>query len=339
MVWTLIAGASVLLGQPAPTRPSLPDWLIPYPGAAGATTVSSALVESSYSAKAKPEDLSEHYAKLFSANGVTFAANFDGLGTSIRASLPECELLIKVRESSSGTGVKVSCASKELSAQQTGSGSVVVVTNGSTNASYGPASRSAGYYLKSAEEIKRYNEEREREIKAEHELFERQANAKMREYDQPVYPQSQTQRAVVGQSLTSNAPAAHYRDDAPPLTWPLWLVAPNGEQLSAATRSTRGPESSLSRKYQTTVPMTELQQFYKQRLASNGFTIRRSSLTTGSTTSGIKQNAMGEVEGDRADGSGINPPTTTITVGFSRSYLNEPISVRITLSVRGSFGR
>lgn len=85
--------------------------------------------------------------------------------------------------------------------------------------------------------------------------------------------------------------------------------------------------------------MTEVQRFYKERLAQNGFTIRRSSISAGSTSSGVKQNASGEVEGDRAEGNGINPPTTTVTVGFSRNYLNEPISVWIRVSVRGSFGR
>lgn len=343
MVSTLLLGTSVLLGQTAPNHPSLPHWLIPYPGASPATTVSSTLVESSYTAAAKPEDVSEHYAKLLASNGLTFVSNFDGFGTSIRASAPECDLLIKIRESSFGTGVKLSCASKEGSAQpQAESGNAVVVTNGSVNqAFYGAASRSAGsgYHLKSAEEIKRYNDERVREIKAKREAFEREANARMQQYDQPVYPQSQTQQARLAQNLTAKPAAAHYHDDAPPLVWPSWLVAVNGEHLSEPSRSSRGPESSLSRKYQTIVPMTELQQFYRQRLAENGFTVRRSFVAAGSTNSGVKQNASGEVEGDRPEGSGTNPPTTTVRVGFNRNYLNEPVTIWITVSVRGSFGR
>jgi hypothetical protein len=135
-----------LLGQPAPTQPSLPHWLIPFPGASEATTVSSRLLESSYTAAAKPEDVSEHFAKLFATNSVTFVSNFDGFGTSIRASAPECDLLIKIHESSLGTGVKISCASKEILAEpQAASGSAVVVTNGSVRqASYDAGSRGAG---------------------------------------------------------------------------------------------------------------------------------------------------------------------------------------------------
>lgn len=343
MVSTLLLGASVLLGQTAPTHPSLPPWLIPFPGASEATTASPRLVESSYTAAAKPEDVSEHFAKLFATNGVTFVSNFDGFGTSIRASAPECDLLIKIRESSSGTGVKVSCAAKGFLAEpQAASVSAVVMTNRSINqASYDAGSRRAGsgYHLKSAEEIKQYNEERGREINAKREAFEREANVRMQQYDQPVYPQSQTQQASLAPNLTAHTPAAHYRDDAPPLVWLSWLVGVNGEHLSEPTRSSRGPESSLSRKYQTTVPMTELREFYKLRLAENGFTVRRSSITAGSTMSHVQQNASGEVEGDRPEGSGTNPPTTTVKVGFNRSYLNEPITVWISVSVRGSFGR
>ena len=329
LVSTLLLGTSVLLGQ---TVLSLPHWLIPYPGASEATSASSRLVESSYTAAAKPEEVSEHLAKLFATNGLTFVSNFDGFGTSIRASAPECDLLIKIRESSSGTGVKVSCASKEFSAEPQSAYGRPVVTNSSVSVG-------SGYHLKSAEEIKRYNEERVREIKAKREAFEREGNARMQQYDQPFYPQSQTQQASLAPNLAAPAPIAHYRDDAPQLVWLSWLVGVNGEHLSEPTRSSQGPESSLSRKYQTVAPMTELQQFYKRRLEENGFTVRRSFITAGSTVSHVKQNSSGEVEGDRAEASGINPPTTTVKVGFKRSYLNEPISVWITVSVRGSFGR
>ncbi len=341
VISTLLLGTCVVLGQTAPAPPSLPHWLIPYPGASAATSASATLVENSYTAVAKPEDVSQHYAKLFATNGLTFVSNFDGFGTSIRASAPECDLLIKIRESSSGTAVKVSCASKEAAAQpQIESASAVVVANGSVHqGSYSAGSRSAGsgYHLKSAEEIKQYNEERVREIKAKREAFERDANASMQRYDKPFYPQSQTPQAPPAPNLT--APAAQYHDDAPSLGWPSWLVAVNGEHLSEPTRSSRGPESSLSRKYRTTIPMTDLQQFYKQRLTESGFTVRRSFLAAGSTSSGVKQNASGEVEGDRPEGSGMNPPTTTVKVSFSRNYLNEPITVWISVSVRGSFGR
>jgi len=328
----VLAGTSLLVGQ---TAPSLPAWLIPYQDAAATTSASPTVVESSYMVPAKPEEVSAHYAKLLTSNGLTFQRNYDGLGTVIRASATECNLLIKVRESSAGAAVRISCATATA-----GLGSEVIVMNGSANpASEGARSRTA--HLKSAEEIRQYNEERAREIKAKREAFERESNARMQVYDKPYYPQQQAQahRPPPSNLAPPIAPIATYHDDAPALVWPAWLGTAKGETLSTPTRSSRGPESSLSRKYQTTVAMTELARFYKEGLESNGFTVNRSRITTGSTSTGVQQNASGDIEAYRKEGPGINPPTTTIKVGFSRMYLNEPISVWISVSVRGSFGR
>ena len=329
----LVLAASLLSGQTADL--ALPQWLIPYPGATAVPSGSSTLVESSYTAAAKPEDVSQHYTKLLASRGVAFHVNSDGLGTAIRVSAPECDLLIQMRESDSGTGVKVSCASKQASAAQAGSGGEVVVVrqDGGGGRDFG-----SGHHLKSAEEIKRYNQERAAEIKARREAIEQQATVRMQQYDKPVYPQAQG-RTVMAPAAMPSAPIAHYRDDAPELVWPSWLVSVAGERLSQPKESTRGPESSVSRKYQTTAAMTEVERFYKEALTGNGFTIRKSGISTGSTSTGVKQNASGEVEGYRADGSGVNPPSTTIKVGFSRMYLNEPITVWISVSVKGSFGR
>jgi hypothetical protein len=340
IIAALLLSASFLAGQ-SPNL-SLPQWLIPYPGASSASTASSALIESSYTTAATPAEVAEHYGKLFKANGFTFLSNFDGLGNAIRASAPECDLLIKIRESSSGTAVKVTCASKQVSAQA-GSGDPVIVTSGSASPS-GPSTRTtpSGYHLKSAEEIRQYNADRAREIQARREALEREGNARMQQYDKPVYPQSvpQTRAAPAAPAApVPSTPLAHYHDDAPPLVWPSWLESVNGEKLSAPNRTTRGPDSSLSREYKTTLAMTEVQQFYKQRLISNGFTIRKSWIGAGSTSAGVKQNSNGEVEGDRLEGSGPNPPRTTIKVSFRRSYLNEPITVWLSITVTGSFGR
>ena len=326
----LLAGASLLVGQ---TAPSLPEWLIPYQGATATTSASPTVVESSYMVLAKPEEVSAHYAKLFTSNGLTSQSNYDGLGTVIRASATECNLMIKVRESSAGTAVRISCATPAA-----GMGSEVIVTSGSIN----PASverRSA--HLKSAEEIRQYNEDRAREIKAKREAFDRESNARMQVYDKPYYPQQQQSHAPVppASNLAPRAPSASYHDDAPPLVCPSWLGAAKGEPLSQPKRSSRGPESSLSRKYQTTVAMTELARFYKEGLERNGFTVNRSGISTGSTSTGVQQNASGDIEAYRKEGPGINPPTTTIKIGFSRMYLNEPITVWINVSVKGSFGR
>jgi len=84
--------------------------------------------------------------------------------------------------------------------------------------------------------------------------------------------------------------------------------------------------------------MSDVELFYKQALESNGFTMRKSWVAAGSTSTGVQQNSSGEVEGYRGEGSGVNPPTTEVKVTFRRLYLNEPITVWITVSVMGSFG-
>src|SRR6185295_18677592 len=97
------------------------------------------------------------YAKLFAAKGLASQANADGLGTVIRVSAPECDLLIKVHESSSGTSVKVDCSSPQIPSADVGLGSPVVVTNGSLNQrAYGARGRNTGssYHPKSAADIR-----------------------------------------------------------------------------------------------------------------------------------------------------------------------------------------
>ncbi len=341
IISTLLVGTSLLAGQTAQGLSSLPEWLIPYPGASAVTNAFSQRVESSYTAMATPEDVSGHYAKLFAAKGLAFHPNDDGLGTAIRASAPECDLLIKLRESSSGTSVKVYCSPPQIPSPGVGSGNQVVVANGSVNQpAYGARSRNAGYgyHLKSAEEIRQYNEERAREIKASREAFERESSARMQAYDKPVYPHSQPLPPPPS-NLAPKTPSAYYHDDAPALVWPSWLVGVMGAHLSQPTRSSRGPESSLSSKYETNVAMTEVQRFYKEGLEKNGFRVLKSGISTGTTSAGVQQNASGEVEGYRGEGPGVNPPATTIKVGFSRTYLNAPITVWMRVSVKGSFGR
>ncbi len=314
---TIFFGTILLCAQSESGGVSLPGWLAPYPGSTATNAISGNVIQSSYTAAAKPDDVSAHYSKLFAARGINPITNFDGIGTSLRAQAPECDLLIQIREASAGTAVKVSCSPKEAIARP-----------GAASVSSTAASRTG--HLKSAEEIRQFNEDRRREIEAKRATMERQSTAMMQQYDKPVYP---------GSPPNPSTPLAHYRDDAPPLVWPSWLVSINGEHLSQPASSTRGPESSLSRKYTTTAPMTDVYKFYREQLAAHGFEVQRSELGAGSTSTGVKQNSYGEVEGYHPEGSGTNPPRTTITVSFSRMHLNEPISVYIRVSVTGSFGR
>jgi len=85
----------------------MPSWLTPYPGA---ETKAEKAAEITYSVPAKPEEVIAHYGKLLRAASLPFLPNFDGIGTSIRAAAPECDLLIKIRESDNGTLTRIQCA-------------------------------------------------------------------------------------------------------------------------------------------------------------------------------------------------------------------------------------
>ena len=74
--------------------------------------------------------------------------------------------------------------------------------------------------------------------------------------------------------------------------------------------------------------MTKIYTFYKDLINSNGYTVRRSELGTGSTSTGIQQNAIASVEANQYL-SGSPGPYTEIKVNLSRMYLNEPITVRV----------
>jgi hypothetical protein len=70
------------------------------------------LIETTYQTTATPAKVVAHYGKLFEGAGLPFAPSFDGMGTVVRASAPECDLMIKIREQDGGAFVRVSCAVK-----------------------------------------------------------------------------------------------------------------------------------------------------------------------------------------------------------------------------------
>jgi hypothetical protein len=100
------AGAA---GQSALTAP---PWLAPYPGAPADTRTLPNLIESTYQTTAASAAVVAYYGKLFESAGLPFTPTFDGMGTVVRASAPECDLMIKIREQDSGAFVRVSCAVK-----------------------------------------------------------------------------------------------------------------------------------------------------------------------------------------------------------------------------------
>src|SRR5689334_6781953 len=107
-----LSGAALFLPLIAIAQPSMPSCLAPYPGATAQTKTFASYVESTYVAAAKPAEVAAHYGKLFEGAGVASRSGFDGSGTAIRGSVPECDLLIKIREDAAGAFVRVSCAEK-----------------------------------------------------------------------------------------------------------------------------------------------------------------------------------------------------------------------------------
>jgi hypothetical protein len=93
----------------------MPAWLAPYPEATPQTKTFAAYSESIYVTSAAPAVVLDHYRKLFETAGLPFVANSDGVGTNVRASAAECDLLLAVRPQSTGTSVRVSCAAKSPS--------------------------------------------------------------------------------------------------------------------------------------------------------------------------------------------------------------------------------
>jgi hypothetical protein len=105
----ILLGLSVRTAWP---QPAMPSWLVNYAGAAAEIRSAPELVESTYEAAAKPVEVMGHYRKLFEAAGLEWHPNLDGVGSVIRASATECDLLLKFREQGGGTWVRVSCAAK-----------------------------------------------------------------------------------------------------------------------------------------------------------------------------------------------------------------------------------
>lgn len=97
--------------------PSMPSWLADFPGVTAQRTISGSLLEATYSAPVKPAAVIEHYRKLFEAQDLPFNPSFDGMGTVVRGTAAECDLLIAIRAQGSATVVRVDCAGKQARAE------------------------------------------------------------------------------------------------------------------------------------------------------------------------------------------------------------------------------
>ena len=125
---------------------------------------------------------------------------------------------------------------------------------------------------------------------------------------------------------------------APPLVWPEWLVSMTGGRLVSRQSTAPGADGALRAQFVSRAPMSALFSFYKDLLTENGYALNRGVVTTGRTNTGIKQNALGKIEGSVYP-NGFPGPRIEINIRFSRTHLNEPIKVTIRFSTYSFKGR
>ncbi len=265
--------------------PSLPSWLATYPGATATVRPSDSTVESSYTTSAQPEDVVQHYGALFKAAELPFEPNSDGIGTSIRAAAPECDLLIQVRSRTEGSLVKVNCSAKTQPSSASLPSDVKVITSRPQPAAPPPHRTSADFMEMHRQKVAEMGIHRE-----------------------------------------------HHDAPAPPLVWPSWLTHVNGVALKTTSSVDQSKNAMLRAQYTTNAPMTEIYRFYREALASHEYPTS-SRLSTGQTTSGIQQNALGYVEGSNYP-DGAPGASSEIRVDFDRSVLNGPITVTLRFTTR-----
>jgi hypothetical protein len=291
----------------ASAQPQLPGWLVPYPGTVASPVKASAgLTETSYIAAAQPEEILAHYRTLFAAAGLAFFPNFDGLGNTVRAAAPECDLLLKIREQSPGTSVKISCASKT----STPAGAPI---SGSESASPG-ARVPPAFAHRTFEEIRQEQEEHGRQMRARFDADARAGVASVSQYDRPVSPGEQKKVQI--------DPAA------PTPVWPRWLVAiGSSDGCATPTASNQHGQPAMHCQYKTSAPMSKLHQSYLDLVKANGFTLVSASISTLQTISGVKQNATGYIDCMRKTDDQPTGPSVHVRISYSRFYLDEPITV------------
>jgi len=286
------------------TALSLPEWLLPYPGASASNQASPGLIESTYSTKAKPADIVAHYQQQFERAQLSALVNDDGRGTVMRASAAECDLMIRVREQAGATWVTVSCSEKSAASAQ---------------ATYLPQSPSSA----ARRPLPRTPAERDAytaQVLADADARHKQRIDSMSKYDQPVYQDARPRPLPASSGLA--------------LEWPSWLVHGRGADrgLSVVKSTDQSRRPYLESVYRTGAPMTEIYNFYEDLFRAHGYRVAVAHLSTGSTLNHVTQNADGDIEGSYSP-NGIGNGSIEIKASFSRFYLNEPITVRLRVEV------
>jgi hypothetical protein len=269
--------------------PSMPAWLVSYPGATPDSRTMGGLLESTYTTTAKPTQVVEHYRGLFEAAGLRFQPNADGIGTVVRADAAECDLLILIRVRPPGTFVDVNCAAKSQALSTPSAKSIEIIGAGPSKIRPRPSSRPQP----TAEEMQESHARRVAEL--------------------GIHP-------------------TYHDAPAPPLVWPSWLVHIKGAEVRPQPGVDQSRKEYLKARYISSLPMTAIYNFYEDLLNANEYRVHSSRLSTGQTISGVVQNAWGYVEGTNYP-DGAPGPRTVIHVSFSRSKLNDPITVEMRFTV------
>ena len=147
-------------------------------------------------------------------------------------------------------------------------------------------------------------------------------------YEQDVANMKEAHRQAAAEMGIGRArPAA----PAPPLEWPAWLAQVEGGLPAIRKGADPAGNGMLRAQYVSGSPMSQIFSFYKDLLTANGYQVYRGYVETGQTQSGIKQNAVGGVEGSVYP-DGFPGPRSEIRIDFSRMNLNDPsrVSIRFT---------
>jgi hypothetical protein len=288
----ILLAAFVLVAARRPAvcqSPSMPTWLVSYPGATADSRAMAGLLESTYTTSARPAQVVEHYRGLFDAAGLRFQPNADGIGTVVRGDAAECDLLILIRERPPGTFVDVNCAAKSQAPSTPSAKSIEII--GAAPSKIRP--RASSRPQPTAEEM--------------------QENHARRVAELGIHP-------------------TYHDAPAPPLVWPSWLAHIKGAEVRPQQGVDQSRKAYLKARYVSSLPMTTIYNFYEDLLNSNEYRVHSSRLSTGQTISGVVQNAWGYVEGTNYP-DGAPGPRTVIHVSFSRSKLNDPITVEMRFTV------
>lgn len=94
------------------SQPTLPSWLLAYPGAHIVRSNLSAMSAASFTTSDASETVVDYYAQAFASQGLMFAAKSNRFTTTIRADGDCGELSISVMKKDDGSSVQLSCRVK-----------------------------------------------------------------------------------------------------------------------------------------------------------------------------------------------------------------------------------